>query len=101
MTMLRRLWALIQKEFIQLIRDRHTLIAIMIGPALELILLAAAVHTDVKHIPIQGVAKAFFDRPSFVCRAGICGSIISLSWKLSESGRAHAKNILVMGSFAG
>ena len=56
MTMLRRLWALIQIEFIQLIRDRRTLIAVMIGPALELILLAAAVHTDVKHIPMAVMA---------------------------------------------
>ncbi len=50
--MLRRLWALTQKEFIQLFRDRRTLISLLIGPALELLLFAAAIHTDVKHIPM-------------------------------------------------
>jgi ABC-2 type transport system permease protein len=50
--MLRRLWALIQKEFIQLIRDRRTLILLLFAPALELLLFAAAIHTDIKHIPM-------------------------------------------------
>jgi ABC-2 type transport system permease protein len=50
--MLRRIWALTQKEFIQWIRDRRTLIAILIGPALELLLFSAAIHTQVKHIPM-------------------------------------------------
>lgn len=50
--MVRRLWALIQKELIQLVRDRRTLIALLIGPAIELILFAAAIHTDVRHIPM-------------------------------------------------
>ena len=50
--MLRRLWALIQKEFIQLIRDRQLLIALLIGPALYLPLYAGAVHMDVQHIPM-------------------------------------------------
>ncbi|MFN8492953.1 MAG: ABC transporter permease [Caldilineaceae bacterium] len=50
--MFRRLQALIQKEFIQLLRDRRTLIALLIGPAIELLLFSAAIHTDVKHIPM-------------------------------------------------
>ncbi|MFN8474148.1 MAG: ABC transporter permease [Anaerolineae bacterium] len=50
--MRRRLWALVQKEFIQLIRDRRTFIAVLIGPSIELLLFAAAVHTDVRHIPM-------------------------------------------------
>jgi ABC-2 type transport system permease protein len=50
--MLRRIWALTQKEFIQWIRDRRTVIAIMIGPALELLLFSAAIHTQVQHIPM-------------------------------------------------
>jgi ABC-2 type transport system permease protein len=50
--MLRRIWAITQKEFIQLIRNRLTLPALVIGPLLELILFAAAIHTDVKHIPM-------------------------------------------------
>jgi len=51
--MLRRLSALVQKEFIQLFRDRRTVIALIIGPALELLLFVAAIHTDVRHIPMM------------------------------------------------
>ena len=49
--MLRRIWAITQKEFIQLIRSM-ILPAIIIGPILELILFAVAIHTDVQHIPM-------------------------------------------------
>jgi len=49
---LRRIWAITQKEFIQLIRNRLVLPAFLIGPLLELILIATAIHTDVRHIPM-------------------------------------------------
>jgi len=49
--MLRRIWAITQKEFIQLIRSM-ILPALTIGPILELILFAVAIHTDVQHIPM-------------------------------------------------
>ena len=48
--MRRRLWALIQKELIQFIRDRKTLIMMIVGTAVEVFLFSAAVHTDIKHI---------------------------------------------------
>ncbi len=50
--MLRRIWAVTQKEFIQLIRYRLLLVSLMIGPLLELILFGTAIHTDVQHIPL-------------------------------------------------
>ena len=50
--MLRRIWALIQKESIQLLRMPIVYVGLTLGPALELILFAAAIHTDVKHIPM-------------------------------------------------
>ncbi len=50
--MLRRIWAVTQKEFVQLIRYRLLLGSLMIGPILELILIATAIHTDVQHIPL-------------------------------------------------
>lgn len=49
--MWRRIWAITQKEFIQLIRSM-ILPAIIIGPIVELILFAVAIHTDVQHIPM-------------------------------------------------
>ncbi|MDR3573551.1 MAG: ABC transporter permease [Anaerolineaceae bacterium] len=48
--MWRRLWALTQKELIQLIRDRRTLILVIVGSAVEVFLFAAGVHTDIKNI---------------------------------------------------
>jgi len=50
--MWRRILAITQKETIQLARDRATLIALMVGTSVELILFAAAIHTDIKHIPM-------------------------------------------------
>ncbi len=50
--MLRRTWAITQKEFTQLWRFPLVLIGLTLGPALELILFAAAIHTDVRHIPM-------------------------------------------------
>jgi ABC-2 type transport system permease protein len=50
--MLRRIWALTQKEFIQLMRMPLVLLALGLAPALELILFGAAIRTDIKHIPM-------------------------------------------------
>jgi len=80
----RRLWALIQKEFIQLTRDRRTLIALMVAPSLELILFGAAIHTDVKHIPMvvadqsmspasRAYLNAFVDSESFDIVSAVSG----------------------------
>jgi len=50
--MLRRIWAITQKEFIQTLRDRTTLAILLSMPILQLILFAYAIHMDVKHIPL-------------------------------------------------
>lgn len=50
--MLRRIWALTQKESIQLLRMPIVYLGLTLGPILELILFAAAIHLDVKHIPM-------------------------------------------------
>jgi len=50
--MLRRLWALTQKEFIQLLRFPLAMIGFTVGPALELILFAVAIHSGVSHLPM-------------------------------------------------
>src|SRR5258706_6331769 len=50
--MWRRIWGVTQKEFIQMFRDRRTVIALLVGPIVELILFGAAIHTDIKHIPM-------------------------------------------------
>ncbi len=50
--MLRRIQALTQKEFIQILRIPMVILGMTIGPALELILFAVSIHTDIKHIPM-------------------------------------------------
>ncbi len=50
--MLRRTWAITQKEFIQLFRFPALLIALTVGVAMELVLFAVAVHNNVNHIPM-------------------------------------------------
>jgi ABC-2 type transport system permease protein len=50
--MLQRIWTLIQKETIQLLRMPIIYIGMTFATILELILFATAVHSDVKHIPI-------------------------------------------------
>jgi len=48
---LRRLRALLTKEFIQIARDRTTFIMMIGVPVLQIILFGFAVNTDVKHLP--------------------------------------------------
>lgn len=50
--MLRRIWAIAQKDLIQILRERALLIIVFVAPVLQLTLYSAAIHTDVKHIPI-------------------------------------------------
>ncbi len=50
--MLRRIWAITRKEFIQTLRDRTTLAILLTMPILQLVLFAYAIHMDVKHIPL-------------------------------------------------
>ncbi len=50
--MLRRTWVITQKEFIQLWRFPLVLLGLTLGPALELLLFATAINTNIKHIPM-------------------------------------------------
>ncbi len=50
--MLRRIWAITQKELIQVLRDRATLLLLLLMPIMQLALFATAIHTDIKHIPM-------------------------------------------------
>jgi len=47
-----RVWATVQKEFIQLWRNRLVLPALILGVPLEMLLFGAAIRTDVQHIPM-------------------------------------------------
>jgi len=49
--MLQRIWAVMQKEFIQVFRDRRTLFMLLSMPILQLFLLGYAMAMNVDHIP--------------------------------------------------
>lgn len=61
--MLRRTWAITQKEFVTTLRDRGTLFIILFIPLIQLVLFAYAIRTDVKHIPMV-VADQSLDHAS-------------------------------------
>jgi ABC-2 type transport system permease protein len=50
--MLRRIWAITQKEFIQFLRERVFVILVVFATLAEVVLLAVAIHTDIRHIPM-------------------------------------------------
>lgn len=50
--MLRRIWAITQKEFIQLFRYKLFFFTILFATVAEVALFAAAIHTDIQHIPM-------------------------------------------------
>ncbi|HEX8904668.1 MAG TPA: ABC transporter permease [Longimicrobiaceae bacterium] len=46
-----RLWPMLWKEFIQMRRDRLTLMIMIMIPALQLVIFGFAIRTDVRHLP--------------------------------------------------
>ena len=71
--MLRRIWALLHKEFIQTLRDRRTLL-IQIGlPIVQLFIFGYAIRTNVEHVP-TAVADQSLDPAS---RAYVQSMVVS------------------------
>ena len=48
---LRRMWAMVVKEFVQMRRDRMTFATMIMVPVLQLVLFGYAINTDPKHLP--------------------------------------------------
>jgi ABC-2 type transport system permease protein len=61
--MFRRVWAVVQKEFIQTFRDRRTLLILLSMPMIQLILFGYAISMSVDHIP-TAVADESLDAAS-------------------------------------
>ena len=66
--MLQRIFALVQKEFLQTLRDRATLVIMLTIPLLQLILFGYAINTNVQHIPtvivdqsLDNASQAYLD----------------------------------------
>jgi ABC-2 type transport system permease protein len=49
--LLQRFLAILQKEFLQILRDRRTLMVMIILPIAQLLIFGYAVETDVRHLP--------------------------------------------------
>src|SRR5665213_1248860 len=49
--MLRNIWAVAYKEFIQVSRDRRTLMMLILMPMMQLMIYGYGINTDVKHLP--------------------------------------------------
>ena len=49
--MLRRTWAVMQKEFLHIVRDRRTLLILVSMPMIQLLLFGYAINMSVDHIP--------------------------------------------------
>ena len=61
--MWQRIWAVMQKEFIQTLRDRRTLAIQLAIPIVQLFLLGYAITMNVEHIP-TAVADQSLDNAS-------------------------------------
>jgi ABC-2 type transport system permease protein len=48
---LRRMWAMVVKEFVQMRRDRMTFATMIVVPIMQLVLFGYAINTDPKHLP--------------------------------------------------
>lgn len=106
--MLKRIWAVIQKEFIQTLRDRRTLIIQLGLPVAQLLIFGYAIRTDVRHIPLV-VADQSLDRASraFVQALTVSGYFEAVDYIADEtqaiqaidSGRAQA-GVVIQPGFA-
>lgn len=62
-----RVWAIIRKEFIQIVRDPRTLAIVLVMPVMQLVLLGYAINTVVDHIRTVVADQAMDERSrSFV-----------------------------------
>jgi ABC-2 type transport system permease protein len=97
-----------QKEFIQLFRERALLILLLLMPLLQLGLFAAAIHTDITHIPMvvadqslsqasQSYLNAMVDSNYFDIVANVSGQDDMI--KAIDQGQANV-GILIPPDFA-
>jgi ABC-2 type transport system permease protein len=89
--MVQRIWAVIQKEFIQTLRDRRTLIIQLGLPVVQMLIFGYAICTDVRHIPLV-VADQSLDRASraFVQALTVSGYFDVADYVASEAQAIYA-----------
>jgi ABC-2 type transport system permease protein len=89
--MLRRTWAVMQKEFIHIVRDRRTLLILISMPMIQLLLFGYAINMSVDHIPTV-VADQSLDAAShaYVDAMVTSGYFDVVDYALSEAGVVQA-----------
>ncbi len=85
--MLQRIWSVIQKEFIQNIRDRRTLVIMLMLPLLQLLLFGYAISMNVRHIPLA-VADQSLDPASrsYLDALQSSGYFDVVAWESNQAG---------------
>lgn len=78
---IQRLKAIIKKEFIQLKRDRATLVMIIMLPIVQLLLFGYAINTDPKHLPTAVISQD----NSFLSRSIIAGMQNAEYFKITQN----------------
>lgn len=58
MKSLRRIWAILRKELVQLRRDRTTFAMVIMIPLIQLILFGYAINTNLRHVPVAVVDQS-------------------------------------------
>jgi len=105
---LRRIWSVIQKEFIQVLRDRRTLLIQVSIPMIELFLFGYAINMSPDHIPmvvadqsLDGASRAYVDAMVTSSYFDLVGYLPGQAdvVKAIDEGRAQA-GIVIPDSFA-
>ena len=108
--MVKRIWSVMQKEFIEILRDRRTLIIQLMIPVVQLILFGYAVETQVDHLPTAVVDYSRDEQSrAFVAALQNTGYFDATEYLSDEaeavaaidSGRARAAVVIPAGFAAG
>ena len=107
--MLKRIWAITQKEFVMTLRDRGTLFLVLLLPLVQLVLFAYAIHMDVKHIPmvvadqsLDHASRAYIDDLVQSGYFDIVASVAGQAQVIEVIDRSEAKlGVVIPTNFAG
>lgn len=85
--MLQRIWSVAQKEFIQSIRDRQTLVIMLTLPLIQLLIFGYAISMNVRHIPLS-VSDMSLDAASrsYLNAMQSSGYFDIVAWESSQDG---------------
>ena len=100
---MRNIWAIAYKEFIQISRDRRTLVLLILMPMMQLMIYGYGINTDVKHLPTyvydqdrsylsRRLINAFTQSDYFTVKA----QAVSLAQAYSALDRGLAQSVLVI-----